>query len=88
MELIHLLTIYRWQNTVGRKIASEKLFDSAINMILKNKNILLLSKNNHSQGPKKPPDATWGSNPGHLYFTSMNPNVPGSIPTSGGFCTL
>ena len=27
----------------------------------------------------------WGSILRHLYFTSMNPNVPGSIPTLGGF---
>ena len=31
-----------------------------------------------------PPPPKWGSNPEHLYFTSMNPNVSGSIPTSGG----
>ena len=49
----------------------------------KNRKSLLLSKNNHSKGPKNL--LMWESNPWHLYFTSMNPNVPGSIPMSRGF---
>ena len=52
-------------------------------MILNNKNSFFLPIKQSLIGLIKNLPA-WGSNLGH-YFISMNTNVPGSIPTSGGF---
>ena len=71
---------------VGRLF--QRIFlDSPINwplyMILKIKTVYYCQKTITHRVLKNLP--TWGSNPGHLYFTSMNPNVPDWIPMSGGF---